>query len=229
MTRSARPLAVLAALLLAFASLFAAASPAQAHDVLTGSNPAADSTIETLPAQMTLTFSAVISAEPGASEVQVTDAAGTVLTDGAPSVQDNVLTQPLLEGAGSGTITVLWKVVSSDGHPISGQFAFTVTGAPTPTPTPTPTETTEPTPTPTATATVAPTETPEPTVAPEPTDSGDSTWLWIVFGVIALAVIAAVVYLLTSRSRREKALERRGAAPDAGASPDSQSDTSADR
>ena len=76
-----------------------------------------------------------------------------------PTAQDNVLTQPL-EGTASGVITVLWKVVSSDGHPISGEFSFTATGAPTPTPTqtatptvtPTPTETVEPTPTPDARA-----------------------------------------------------------------------------
>nr|BFF11089.1 hypothetical protein GCM10025699_23920 [Microbacterium flavescens] len=93
----------------------------------------------------------------------MTDASGTSLLDGAPTAQDNVLTQPLA-GEASGEITVLWKVVSSDGHPISGEFAFTVAPAPTPTdtatPTPTPTESTEPT--------TEPTQEPAPTASPPP-------------------------------------------------------------
>ena len=134
--------ALAATLLVAFGLAFASASPAQAHDELIGTDPAKDATVDALPAELTLTFSAAISGEDGASIVEVTDAAGTALTDGAPSVPDNVLTQPLA-GEASGAVTVLWKVVSSDGHPISGEFTFTVAGgsAPAETTTPQPTET----------------------------------------------------------------------------------------
>ena len=125
---------------------------------------------------------------------------GASLADGAPTVRDNVLTQPLA-GEASGAVKVLWKVVSSDGHPISGEFTFTVEGAPAPAPT----ETTVPTPTETA----APSESagPTPTVTNEPVaDDGSTALPWIIAGVLALALIGAVVYLLVSRSRREKAL-----------------------
>ena len=61
-----------------------------------------------------------------------------------PLVEGTVVTQPL-SGAASGLVTVLWKVVSSDGHPISGEFGFTVTAPPTPTPTATATPSEEPT------------------------------------------------------------------------------------
>ncbi|KJL42520.1 MULTISPECIES: copper resistance protein CopC [Microbacterium] len=210
----ARVWAFLAALLLAFGVVLATASPALAHDELLGSDPAADSTLDALPAQLTLTFSAEIADDDGASVVEVTDSSGSSLVDGAPTVQDNVLTQPLA-GEASGAVRVLWKVVSSDGHPISGEFSFTVTGAPTPT------ETASPTPT----ATTAPTESaePTPTVTSEPVaDEGSSALPWIIAGVLALALIAAVVYLLVSRSRREKALASGGAGPAGGASqPDS--------
>ncbi|WP_228484496.1 copper resistance CopC family protein [Microbacterium cremeum] len=211
--RLSRLVAVLAALVLAAVAVLAAASPARAHDELLGSDPAAGSTVDTLPADLRLTFSGAIASEPGASEVQVTDASGTPLTDGDPTAQDNVLTQPLggTGGAASGTVTVLWKVVSSDGHPISGEFSFTVTGAAAPTATadPTPSET------------VVPTETTEPTTTPSaaPTapaeDASDPTeaWPWILLAVLALLVVAAVVYLLVSRSRRERALAKDAAAP----------------
>lgn len=198
-TRSlARPLALVAAFFIAFAILVLPASPAQAHDELLGSDPAADSTVDTLPAQISFTFSGIIATDDGASEVSVTDAAGSELADGAPTAQDNVLTQPLA-GEASGVLTVLWKTVSSDGHPISGEFTFTVSGGPSPTPTPTPTpeptQTTEPTPTPSASGTPS---------------GGDSTfadvWPWVVGGLLIAGLGGAVVYLLVSRARREKEL-----------------------
>lgn len=117
--------ALAAALLAASGLALATAAPAHAHDELIGSEPAQGATVDALPAELTLTFSAAIADQDGASIVEVTDASGTTLADGSPSVQDNVLTQAL-EGEASGAVTVLWKVVSSDGHPISGEFTFTV-------------------------------------------------------------------------------------------------------
>ncbi|MFH8252490.1 copper resistance protein CopC [Microbacterium sp. B2969] len=199
-----RPLQVLAALAIAVAAVFATTAPASAHDELLSSDPAADATLDALPAQLTLTFSGLISTEPGANEVAVTDAAGTSLVDGAPTASDTVLTQKL-SGEASGLVTVLWKAVSSDGHPISGEYSFTVTGAPTPTPTPTAT--------PTASASSAPVETPSATATPVSDDAGSGdVWPWILLAVALLAVAAAVVYLLTSRARRQRALQA-GRAP----------------
>jgi methionine-rich copper-binding protein CopC len=196
----ARVAALLGALLIAFVAAVATASPAHAHDELLGSDPAANATIDALPGQLTLTFSAEIADDEGASVVEVTDAAGTALASGTPTVRDNLVTQAL-SGEASGAVTVLWKVVSSDGHPISGEFSFTVAGAPAPTPT----ETTAPSPSPTAEP--SETATPTPTVTSEPAASdGSSALPWVIAGVLALALIAAVVYLLVSRSRREKAL-----------------------
>ena len=196
--------ALVAALLVAFAVVLGTASPAHAHDELLGSDPAANATIDALPGQLTLTFSAEIADDEGASVVEVTDAAGTALAAGTPVVRDNLVTQAL-SGEASGAVTVLWKVVSSDGHPISGEFSFTVTAAPTPTAAPT--ETTAPTPS--ATAAPSETATPTPTVTSEPAASdGSSALPWVIAGVLLVALIGAVVYLLVSRSRREKALAK---------------------
>lgn len=209
-----------AALLLAAGGLVIAA-PASAHDELTATDPAADSSVEALPAQLTLTFSGELAAEPGATELLVTDAAGTSLADGDPVVEGTNVTQALA-GAASGAVTVLWKVVSSDGHPISGEFGFTVTAPPTPTPTPTPTSSATPSDTPT----VEPT--PTPTVAPVPADSGSAALPWVIGGLLLLAAVGgAVTYLLVSRARRlrdEEALrasaaERAAGAPVDGATP----------
>ena len=204
--------AALAAVLLAAGSVIIAA-PASAHDELVSSDPAADSALDALPAELTLTFSGELSTDPGATELQVTDAAGTSLVDGEPEVDGTVVTQPLT-GAASGAVTVLWKVVSGDGHPISGELAFTVTAAP-PTPIPTPSQS----------ATVAPTETPEAEPTPTPAEtpvpvSADSSGVpWILLAVLAVAVLGAVTYLLVSRARRQKALEE-GAATALGGTPE---------
>lgn len=195
-SRLARALTAAAATLLLSIGSLAAATPASAHDELRSSDPAAGATLETPPEQLTLTFSGEISTEAGATEIQVTDADGTSLTDGDPVVEGAVVTQPLTDAA-SGAVTVLWKVVSSDGHPISGELGFTVTAPPTPTPTPTAT----PTETPTATPTAEPT--PTPTVSPEPADSTFSdVWPWIVGAVIVAGLGGALIYLLVSRNRR---------------------------
>jgi hypothetical protein len=115
---------------------------------------------------------------------------------------------------------VLWKVVSSDGHPTSGQFTFTVEGAVQPTPTESatagPTETAGPAPTPTESFT------PGPPMESESTDA--PAWPWIVAGLVAAAVLGAVIYLLASRARREKALDEGAAgAADQGSGPGSDS------
>jgi len=191
------PALTLAAVMLIVAAILLPALPAHGHDELIGSDPAADSTVETLPAAITLIFSANIATDPGASEVQVTDAAGTSLVSGAPSAAENVLTQEL-EGAASGLITVLWKVVSSDGHPISGKLSFTATAAPEP----------EPTVEPTPTATVEP----EPTPEPEPTelydnmsvDWGATLFVNLLPVLLAAAVIGIIVAVVVSARRKRR-------------------------
>jgi methionine-rich copper-binding protein CopC len=193
--------AVAAAAVLAAGGLLVAPA-ASAHDELVASDPVADASLEALPAQLALTFSNSIDTTEGASEVQVTDAAGTTLTSGPPAVTDNVLTQPL-QGAASGVVTVLWKVVSSDGHPISGEFAFTVTAPLAPTPTPTESASAAPTPTPDETVAATPTLTP----APDENVSSNEALPWIIAAIVVLGVAAGVIYLLVSRSRRRRDLE----------------------
>lgn len=197
-----RPFALAAAVLLAVAAFLLPATPANAHDELLGSDPAADATVDALPAEISLTFSGIIAPDEGASEVSVTDAAGTELADGTPTTQDNVLTQPLA-GEASGVLTVLWKVVSSDGHPISGEFEFTVAGGPSPT------QTTTPEPTQTTTPEPTPSESTSPSASPVPS-GGDATfaeaWPWVIGGILLAGLGGAVLYLVLSRARREREL-----------------------
>ncbi|WP_298875444.1 copper resistance CopC family protein [uncultured Microbacterium sp.] len=195
--------AALASLLLAAAVLLVPASPASAHDELVSTDPSADAVLETLPERITLTFSADVLTDAGATVVEVTDAAGTSLADGAPEPAGAEVTQALA-GPASGAVTVKWRVVSSDGHPIDGSFAFTVPEA-APTPTSTPTTPASTSPSPAASASAAPTEAATPTAAPVEESSAASPLPWILLAVALVIVAGVLVYVFASRGRRNTA------------------------
>lgn len=204
--RSTAPLALAAALLAAFLVLFAPLS-ASAHDDLISSSPAADSTIDVLPSEIVLTFSADLISGGNGTEVRVLDANENLVSDGDPIVEGATVTQPLLAEAASGLYRVQWRVVSSDGHPTAKEFTFTVTNSTMATtePTPAPTESASSSfaPAPTATPTATPTLTAE-----DPADAASSpAWIWILV-VLGILVIAAGITLAVILSRR-----RRSASP----------------
>lgn len=207
--RSTAPIALAAILLAAFALFFAWPQSASAHDSLVSSDPAADSTVETLPSELTLTFSAALIDGEGATEIVVTDADCDVAagaecedyTDGEPTLDGAMVTQPLVSAAPAGEYRVIWKVVSSDGHPTSEEFGFTVS---------TGTEDESATPEPAESATAAPTESataapvsPDDTTADsaESDESTGSAWIWVISIVGILAVIGVVTWLAI-RGRR---------------------------
>ncbi|MCP1412090.1 copper resistance CopC family protein [Paenarthrobacter sp. A20] len=124
--RTIRPLlaAVVAALAFASALLFSAA-PASAHDVAESTTPANGASVTVVPASVSITFNN----RPLAigSGVTVT-AGGENWADGPVEIIDNQAVQKLREGAPAGEYTVVWRVVSSDSHPIEGTFTFTAAG-----------------------------------------------------------------------------------------------------
>ncbi|WP_285319441.1 copper resistance CopC family protein [Pseudarthrobacter sp. lyk4-40-TYG-27] len=99
------------------------AAPAQAHDVLESSDPANGSSVPAVPGQIGLTFDRTPMGI--GSVIQVQDETGTDQADGAVTIVDNHVTQAVKAGAPAGKYTVIWRVASSDGHPIEGTFTFT--------------------------------------------------------------------------------------------------------
>ncbi|MBM7752123.1 MAG: copper resistance protein CopC [Microbacterium sp. 69-7] len=173
----------LVALLLGGLSI-AVATPAWAHDELIGADPSINADVGALPAQITMTFSGVLMDEPGATQVVVTDAAGASLTDGDPTLDGTHLTQGLA-GNASGPVTVTWRVVSSDGHPVAGQYTFTVAGGATQSPSTGETTTTQ-------------------TLTATPTSSGDAgvpVFVWVLLGLVVAAALGALVAVLLRKSR----------------------------
>lgn len=116
--------AVLAGVVVAAALVFATAVPASAHDELQSSSPSADENLPTAPDAVTLTFSGEVLTTGAA--VIVVDAAGRDLVVGEPEIVETTVTAPLESGLPDGGYEIRWRVVSSDGHPISGIVPFTV-------------------------------------------------------------------------------------------------------
>ncbi len=166
--------------------LFGSTTGALAHDVVTGTSPADGATTPNAPEEIQITMSntpAVIG-----SEVQVLDAAGTNWADGAVDVLDTVATQRVRAGAPAGNYTVKWRLVSSDSHPIEGEFGFTATAAAT------------------AATGQAVGAGPVTSVMPEPESvqkpvEDESAVPWSIFGLVAVLLGVVVAMVVVSRRR----------------------------
>ncbi|MBL5974359.1 MAG: hypothetical protein D3X82_11480 [Candidatus Leucobacter sulfamidivorax] len=116
-----RTAAIAAAALLGLAGLFAGSSPALAHDELVGYSVEADVS-DGRAIALALHFSNEIM-DVG-TEIAITGPGGEDLTDGAPVISGRDVTQPLKHPLPEGNLAVAWRVVSSDGHPISGELTI---------------------------------------------------------------------------------------------------------
>lgn len=99
---------------------------ALAHDQLIANSPSDNEVLPEAPEEVVLNYNnSILDIGEGATIVNVVDADGADVTDGSPVVNGPEVAQPLAE-LGDGAYQVTWRVVSSDGHPISGTFAFAV-------------------------------------------------------------------------------------------------------
>lgn len=122
--RNLRVMRRLLLLLLALGAILAFPTAATAHDVLEKMSPADGTTVAQLPQTVTMTFSD----QPLAIGLQVVvrGPAGDVAS-GAPTIEGKTVTQRLAATAPGGDYTVLFRVTSTDGHPVSGSFSFHAT------------------------------------------------------------------------------------------------------
>jgi methionine-rich copper-binding protein CopC len=124
------------ALALVIAALVAGAGVASAHNVLIGSDPPDGATLTAGPAQVRLTFDLPV--REGFATVTVVGPGGTRWEDGAPVVYANTVSEKVRPLGPAGVYQVGYRIVSDDGHPVSGAIRFTLTtpGAGTPQPGP---------------------------------------------------------------------------------------------
>jgi copper transport protein len=106
--------------------LVLAPAPASAHATLVSTDPAEGAVLETTPERVTFTFDESVIGDPAG--IRVFDASGDEVASTA-TVRDSQLFVDLDEEPGEGTLVVVWRLVSADGHPIGGSLSFSV-GAP---------------------------------------------------------------------------------------------------
>ncbi len=97
---------------------------ASAHNYLVGTTPAKDAVVTTQPGTVSLETNEALLDVEGGSVIQVQGPDGKYYGDGCAVVDGPVATTQTQLGE-PGVYTVTWRVVSTDGHPISGTWAFT--------------------------------------------------------------------------------------------------------
>lgn len=199
------------------------ASPAAAHDALVASDPPDGAVLEVAPSEIVLEYTGnILDINPA---LQVTDQDGGEHAVGDAQIDGMFVTWELVDELPAGTFDVVWVVTSSDGHPIDGEFSFTVEGAPEPEPEPeateepvaadedatdpgTESETAEPeAPAPEtadadeAAAEDAPADEATAEDADDPADISDNAWAWLVAGGVVTLLVLVLVVILVRRNR----------------------------
>lgn len=173
-----------ALLLIAPVALAAVAVPAEAHTPLVGSNPAEGAVLDTVPAQIELTFAEPVTL-PAEPPVEIIGPSGATATLGTATTDGPVVRVPVTSVSGpAGEYTISWKAVSSDGDPVAGNIVFTLSTAAAP-----------------STTTSAP---PATLAAPaaessDEDDDGFPAWAWIVSAAAAGFIVAGVIVIVQRR------------------------------
>lgn len=115
----------------AFAGVFAAVSPASAHNVLVSSTPTDGATVDAGVIAIDLTFEEAVMKTPDGAGTEISvmgpaEATPTEMTDGCVDTFNGSVISESVDIELPGTYNVTWRTVSDDGHPIEGTFQFSV-------------------------------------------------------------------------------------------------------
>jgi copper resistance protein C len=118
--------AVIVALLVG-GSVLGFVAPAQAHNYLVSSTPGDGATLTELPTHFSVTTNEALLDLKGdgtGSGIEIMDADGLYYGDGCVTVEGpSVFSTPAI--GKPGTYTMIWQVISADGHPVSDKLTFT--------------------------------------------------------------------------------------------------------
>jgi hypothetical protein len=156
------------------------ATPALAHNVLISTDPGKGASLDAGPSKITLTFDAPVQGGD-INQVSVLGPNNTQWAEGAVQINSNVLTAAVRPLGPAGTYTVGYRILSADGHPVEGDYTFTLTKAGNGTP---------------ATASAATGA----AVQSSGSGGGVPVWVWIV-GAIVLLAIGLTVALRMGREK----------------------------
>ncbi len=127
-TRALRKLPIISAILF----LFTPPTWVGAHAELESSNPGAESVLSVMPESISLTFSEALIALEGekVNTIALSDPTGRDVPLSPSVVENTTLSTEIADLAsntfGPGEYKITYRVVSADGHPISGSISFTL-------------------------------------------------------------------------------------------------------
>jgi len=194
--------AVLLTIGLAVLATLAVAGPASAHNQIVSSTPSSGQTLTELPSEFRIVTNEALLDVGGQGRgfaFEIRDAAGRFYETGCVTIADDTMTTPAALGA-PGAYTVIYQLVSADGHTVSGEIPFT--WAPSGSAS-------------AATGSAAPATCPGSTVTAQAPSNGtgsDGTRnatvpladvLWIGGVLLAVALAVVVTLVVTTRRRRE--------------------------
>ena len=119
---AARRVALAATLAVLLSLLFA--SPAAAHAELVSTTPANGAQLTRPPTEVQMTFTESVNLLHDG--IRLIDGLGAVVATPDPTVERSTVIWPMPASLPEGTYIVTFRVVSADGHPISGAFSFGV-------------------------------------------------------------------------------------------------------
>lgn len=107
------------------ASVLGVAGPASAHNYPVSSSPAENATVTEQPGTISLTTNDNLLSFGNGSAIEVSGPASEprYYGDGCSRIVDATIETDAQLGQ-PGTYTVTWQVVSTDGHPVSGEYEF---------------------------------------------------------------------------------------------------------
>ena len=100
------------------------ATPASAHAVLERTDPVSGAVLDTAPGDVVITFSEPV--RPVVDRIRITGPDGKRADAAKATAKDRQLRIPLKVDGPQGTYLVSFRVISSDSHPISGGFSFSI-------------------------------------------------------------------------------------------------------
>jgi len=115
-------------LVLAVASLFAFPIAAFAHGEMVQATPAVDSNVLTAPTEVSIEFDGKLQiiGNTNVNSIEVTDDQGQLISSPTSVVEGNKISTKLQLTDITGLVSVHFRIVSEDGHPVEGDYSFTV-------------------------------------------------------------------------------------------------------
>jgi len=108
--------------------LITSPTSAFAHGEMVRAFPAADSNVPTAPTEVSIEFDGKLQVLGNATinTITIKDDKGQIISEPISTVEGMKITSKLTSLEVTGLISVSYRIVSEDGHPVEGEYSFTV-------------------------------------------------------------------------------------------------------